>query len=123
MKWFLRLLITAVVIFLMAFLSSKYPCEYFDVKATVGGAVVAAIVLGLLNTFVRPICKLIAFPITVITLGLFLLVINALMVMLCSWVMPAEMFHVGGFISAVLFSVVLSIVTGILASIFGVKKD
>lgn len=73
-------------------------------------------VLALLNTFIKPIIKLLALPVTMITLGLFLLVINAIIILLCSWIVDS--FSVDGFASAFVFSVILSVITWILNKIF-----
>ena len=76
---------------------------------------VATIVLGVLNTLVRPILKLISLPVTILTLGLFSLVINGLMVWLASsWVAG---FSVENFWWAIGFSVVLSIISSFLGMI------
>ena len=69
------------------------------------------IVLAILNAVVKPILKIIGFPITILTLGLFLLVINALIVMMASYLLSG--FEVDGFVSALIFSVVLSLVTSV----------
>ena len=71
--------------------------------------VLVAIVLGLINALVRPIVKLLSLPITILTLGLFIFVINGLMVWLCSSLLPQ--FTVDGFVTALLFSIVLSVVS------------
>jgi putative membrane protein len=81
--------------------------------------IIVAIVLGLLNAVVKPIIKLFALPITILTLGLFTLVINALIVLLCAWLVPA--FKVDGFVSAFLFAIILWVVTWILNLIFNKK--
>ena len=83
--------------------------------------VVVAVVLGLLNTFVKPIIKLLALPINIITLGLFTFVINTAMVLLCAYCIPDEHFHVDGLSSAFFFSVVLWIVNWLLTFMF--KED
>ena len=70
---------------------------------------IAAAVLGLLNALVRPILWFITLPITVITLGLFLLVLNAIMLELTAWLVPG--FGIEGFGWAVLEALVLSIVS------------
>lgn len=70
---------------------------------------IAAAVLGLLNAIVRPILWLITLPITVVTLGLFLLVLNAVMLELTAWLVPG--FGIDGFGWAVLGALVLSIVS------------
>ena len=82
-------------------------------------AVVVAIVLGLVNIIVKPIISIIALPITILTLGLFSFVINALMIMLVSYFVDG--FQVDGFVTALIFSFVLSIISAILNIL--VKSD
>jgi len=77
----------------------------------VGSAAVLVIVMGLLNATVKPILKLIGFPITVLTLGIFLLVINVIIVKLADYLMSG--FSVAGFLSALIFSIALSLVTSV----------
>ena len=83
-----------------------------------GGAstyLIVAIVLGFLNAFIKPILTVLTIPITIVTLGLFLLVLNVLMVYLTAYLVPH--FHVNGFIAALLFSIVVSIVTSLIDAI------
>lgn len=75
---------------------------------------IAALVLGILNAFVKPALRLLSLPFIVVTLGLFLLVINAVLLMLASWLVSG--FHVTGFWSAVGGSLVISIVSFFLGS-------
>ncbi len=85
---------------------------YLVPGVSVSGAIVAvivAVVLAVVNTFVRPIISLLTLPINVLTLGLFSLVITALMVMLTSAVVPG--FEVTGFWSALIFGVVLALIS------------
>jgi putative membrane protein len=77
----------------------------------VGSAAILVIVMGLLNATVKPILKLIGFPITVLTLGIFLLVINVIIVKLADFLMSS--FSVTGFLSALIFSIALSLVTSV----------
>jgi putative membrane protein len=77
----------------------------------VGSAAILVIVLGLLNATVKPILKIIGFPITVLTLGIFLLVINVIIVKLADFLMSS--FSVTGFLSALIFSLALSLVTAV----------
>jgi putative membrane protein len=79
-----------------------------NTEVTILGAVILAIVLGVLNLFVKPILTILTLPITIVTLGLFSLVVNALLVLLADAVVPD--FSVGGFWAAVFFSIVLSLV-------------
>ena len=82
----------------------------------VGPALIAPIVIGLVNATVGFIVKIVTFPITILSLGLFLLVINALMLMLAAYLVPG--FAVAGFWSAFFGAIVLSIVSMILRSLF-----
>lgn len=78
------------------------------VTITFIGALIAAVVLGALNLLIRPILLILTLPITILTLGLFSLVINALLVMLAAVLVPG--FSVAGFWTAFLFALVLAIV-------------
>jgi len=71
-------------------------------------ALVTAVVLGLVNAFLRPILIVLTLPINILTLGLFTLVINAGLVMLTAWVVPG--FSVDGFLWALLFALMLLLV-------------
>ena len=77
--------------------------------------VLAAIVLGVVNAIIRPIAVILTFPLTLLSLGLFLLVVNAGMLGLTAWVLRG--FHVAGFGAAVLASLVVSL-TGWVGSMF-----
>jgi putative membrane protein len=70
---------------------------------------IAALVLGILNAFVRPVLGLLSLPLIILTMGLFLPVLNALLLMLTAWLVPG--FHVRGFWSAVGGSLVISLVS------------
>ncbi len=70
---------------------------------------IAALVLGLLNAIVRPILFVLTLPITVVTLGLFLIVLNAIMLELTAWLVPG--FDISGFLWAMVGALVLSIVS------------
>jgi len=74
--------------------------------------IAAAVVLALVNTYLRPIVVLLTLPINILTLGLFTLVINGLMLKLVSWFIPA--FHVEGFWTAVGGALVISLVSFLL---------
>lgn len=71
-------------------------------------ALLAALVLGIINVFIKPLLIILTLPINILTLGLFTLVINALVIMMASGFTPG--FKVNGFWNALLFSIVLSIV-------------
>lgn len=80
-----------------------------------GSALVAVVIIGLVNALIKPILFLLTLPVTVITFGLFALVLNALMLMLASSVTPG--FKIDGFATALLGSILLSIITTILHSL------
>jgi putative membrane protein len=95
---------------------------YFVPGITVAGvwsALVLAIVLGLINLVIKPLILIITLPINILTLGLFTLVINAFLVMLAGTIVQG--FHVTGFVAALLFSVLVSIVNSVF-SLFIDKK-
>ena len=101
MKIFFHWLTSAIAILVAAYIVP-------GVMVTPAGALIAAVVLGALNLFIRPIILILTLPITILTLGLFSLVINALMVMLASYLVPG--FLVFGFWSAFWFALALSVV-------------
>lgn len=78
-------------------------------------AIIVALVLGLVNVFIKPALVFLTLPVTMLTLGLFIFVINALLVLLVAAIVPG--FKVSGFWYAMLFSIVLSFVSWILHSI------
>ncbi|MBL0173406.1 MAG: phage holin family protein [Gemmatimonadaceae bacterium] len=83
------------------------------------GLVGVALVFGVVNTFIRPVLRFFSFPITVLTLGLFTLVINALMLMLTAWI-AARLdiaFTVRGFVPALLGAVCVSVLSMILGAL------
>ena len=77
----------------------------------VGGAAILIIVLAILNAIVKPILKILGLPITILTLGLFLLVINVIIVKIADYLMSS--FDVHGFLNALLFSLALSVVNAV----------
>jgi len=77
----------------------------------------SAVVLGLINAVVRPLAIILTLPITLVTLGLFILVLNAGMLGLASWMLPG--FHVAGFWPAFWGAIVVSLVSGLGSWFFG----
>ncbi|MEH6637008.1 MAG: phage holin family protein [Halioglobus sp.] len=107
----LRTLITGLGIWLAAYLVP-------GVSATSTVALIwAAIALGLINAFVRPVLVLLTLPFTILTLGLFLLILNAGMLNLAGWFV--EGFEVVGFWSAVFGAIVVSLVSGLCSNFIG----
>jgi putative membrane protein len=96
-----HLLVTALLLVLVSFL------VHGIVIASFGTALLAALVLGIVNFIVRPVLVILTLPITLLTLGLFLLVINAFMLMLTSALVPG--FHVVSFGAALLGGLLLAV--------------
>jgi putative membrane protein len=80
-----------------------------------GDALIATVIIAIVNATIGPILKFLTFPLTLVTLGLFLLVVNAFLLKLASFFSPG--FKVRGFLAAILGSVVLTILTAILRSL------
>lgn len=113
MGFILRTVITGLGIWLAVYLVP-------GVTATSTGALIwAAIALGLINAFVRPALVLLTLPFTILTLGLFLLLLNAGMLNLAGWFVDG--FEVVGFWSAVFGAIVVSIVSGLCSRFIGPK--
>jgi putative membrane protein len=83
--------------------------------ASFGSALIAALVLGLLNALVKPVLVILTLPITVVTLGLFLLVLNALVFWFAGSILKG--FQVNGFWWALIGAIVYSIVSGLLSGL------
>ncbi len=83
-------------------------------------AIVLAVVLGLINAVIKPILVIITLPINLLTLGLFTLVINAVVILLAAAIVPG--FTVASFWWALLFGLVLSLVNWVLKGLFAEKK-
>lgn len=109
-NYLLKLLITAAAVW---FGASYIQGVQVDGYTT---AIIVAVVLSLLNTFVKPIIKLFSLPFTIMTLGLFLLVINVAIIYIAAYFIGG--FSVSGFLPPLIFSFGLSIVGCILSLIF-----
>jgi putative membrane protein len=108
-------LIRAVVVGIGLWLASKIvPGVEFN---STGTLIAAALLLGIVNAFVRPIIVILTLPITLLTLGLFLLVINALMILLVAWFLPG--FMVAGFWSAIGAAIVVSLTSWVMSGWIG----
>ena len=83
------------------------------------GLVGLALVFGIVNTFIRPVLQFFSFPITILTLGLFTLVINAFMLMLTAWIAARVgiAFTVSGFVPALIGAVCVSLLSMILGAL------
>ncbi len=113
MKLLLRLLLTAVAVVILAeILPGVAVTSYWT-------AILVAVVLGLLKFIVKPILVILTLPVTILTLGLFLLVINAIIILLADALVDG--FAVDGIWWALLFSLLLSLLQSILHSLL--KED
>jgi len=114
MNILLRLLITAGLVLLISNFMSGVHVESFTTS------LIVAFVLGLINIFIKPIMVLLTLPFTIVTFGLFLLIINGLMIILCTKIVGG--FTVDTFWTALLFSLVLSITQSIAYKLFIKEK-
>ena len=105
-----RLILSAVAVGITAYFMDSVTIEPWWVT------VIVAVVLGLINAVVRPAVKLLSLPLTLLTLGLFALVVNGLMVMLCAYFVDG--FKVDGLDAAILFSIILAVVNWVLNMMF-----
>jgi len=108
MRFIFRLLINVVAILIIAHIAPGL----IRVDGFLA-ALIAAVLLGIVNTIIRPILVILTFPLTLLTFGLFLLVINALMLWLVSALLSG--FHVNGFWGALFGSILISIVSWLLS--------
>ena len=113
-------MITRLIISTLAVLITAFTLDGVSVEPW-WWALIVAIVLGFVNSCIRPLVKLLALPINLLTLGLFTFVINALMVLLCSWLIGPH-FEVEGFWWALGFSIVLTLVSWMLHLFFPSKN-
>lgn len=114
MQILVRWLISALVI-----LTSAYILPGVHILDFVT-ALVIAVVLGVVNAIVRPVLIILTLPITIITFGLFLLIINALLVMLTTYIVPG--FRVDSFWWALLFGVIVAIFNAVVSLLYKSSK-
>lgn len=101
LHWILSLVISAVILLIISRVVSGFELDGF------GPALIAALVIGVINAIVRPVIAFLTFPITVLTLGLFLFVLNGLMLKLASVLVPG--FRIKGFMPAIWGALLLAI--------------
>jgi len=109
-----RILVSAVASIIAAYILNGV---HIDSSVT---AILLALVLALLNNFVKPILIILTIPITIITLGLFLVILNVLMIEWAAVLLPG--FTVDSWWAALWFSLLLSLVTSLLNSLVGQRK-
>jgi putative membrane protein len=99
LRWLLNTLALVIVINVVP----GFACRSFVTLA------IAALVLGLLNAVVKPVLFLLTLPLTIVTLGLFLIVLNAIVLELTAWLVPG--FRIAGFGSAIVGAIVLGLIS------------
>jgi putative membrane protein len=107
-------IILALILNALALIVTAYIVPGIQV-ANFTTAILAAVVLGVVNTFIKPILSFVTAPLTIVTLGLFAFVINAVVLFIVSAVVPG--FSVSGWVPAILGAIVLSVVSTVLNSI------
>lgn len=110
MQILIALLLNAAALLLTAYIVPGFKVESFTT------ALLAAIVLGVVNTFIKPILSLLSAPLTIITLGLFSFVVNAVVLFIVAAIVPGV--KIEGWLPAILGAIVLSVVGTILNSVF-----
>lgn len=111
----ISLLINAVAVFGVSYFLPGIVVENFWT------AIIVAVVLGIINTFIKPVLVILTLPITIVTLGLFALVINGFIIWLVGQFVPG--FGVENFWWAIIFSILISIVSSLLNGIFNRDND
>jgi putative membrane protein len=114
MHSFIRFIVASISVVLTVYLLPGVELDHWST------AVFLAAILGLLNIFLKPILVIFTLPITVFTLGIFLIIINGLIVIIADRIIPG--FKVDSFGWAIAFSLVLSILESMLESMLGIKK-
>jgi putative membrane protein len=116
MRIIIRLLVNAAALWV-----ADYLVDGLELTDDIIGLLVVAAVFGLVNAFIKPIVKLLSLPVRIITLGLFALVINAAMLGITAWITNAvdgDYLDIpGGFWSAILAALIISIVSAVLGSV------
>lgn len=114
MRFLLKIIVTSLSVFFASYILKGI---YLDGFPT---AILVALVLALLNTFLRPILIILTIPFTLITFGLFLLVINGITVIIADYAIGG--FNVNNIGTAIIFSLLVTVTTWILEAIAGDKK-
>ena len=115
MNWIIRLLLNGLAVVLSAYLLPGVSVEGY------GTALLVALILAVVNVIVKPILVILTIPITILTLGLFLLVINAALILFVENLVSG--FTVDGFWWALLFSLILSIFNSLFNDLAGRRRE
>jgi putative membrane protein len=114
-KAIIQFLLNGLAVVLTAYLLPGVEVENY------GYALLVAIVITIANTIVKPILVILTIPITVVTLGLFLLAINAIIILLVDWIVPG--FYVANFWWALAFSLILSLINSFFGDLARKKEE
>ena len=119
----IQLLINAAALYVAVLLVDGLDFDFGQQNAWLEFALVA-LIFGLVNTFLKPVLRILTLPITMITFGLFLLVLNALLLLLVGWISSelALGLTVDGFLAALLGSIVISIIGFLLSLVIGAGR-
>ena len=123
MERIISLLVNAAALYVATIIVPNLDYD-FGIEGAIWKFLLIALIFGLVNTFVKPILRILTFPITMVTLGLFLLVINALMLLLTDFISDQLGLGlvVGDFWAAILGSIVISIVSFALSMLLGTTR-
>ncbi|MCS6975170.1 MAG: phage holin family protein [Cyclobacteriaceae bacterium] len=110
----IRFFLNGLAVLLSAYLLPGVEVEHY------GYALLVAAILALINTFIKPVLIILTIPITLVTFGLFLLVINALMIQLADWLIDG--FEVRNFWWALLFSLVVSLFNSLFSDLLKTQR-
>jgi putative membrane protein len=114
MRLLVRWLISTVALLIVAQVVPGFQVRGFT------SALIAAAVIGLVNATLGIVIKVLTFPLTILTLGLFLIIVNAAMLKVAAYFVPG--FHISGWLPAILGAIVLSLVSGLLHWIVGDRR-
>src|SRR3989338_9347188 len=108
----MQIVVALVLNALALYITSKIVPGFSVTDST--SAILASIVLGVVNTFIKPVLSFVTAPLTIITLGLFAFVVNAVVLFIVAWVVPG--FDVDGWLPAILGGIVLAVVSTVISS-------
>jgi putative membrane protein len=111
-EFFIRWFVTAVAVFVAAWIVPGIDYSNFT------GLAFASLLLGIINAMVRPVLLILCLPLILVTMGLFILVLNALLLWFVSGILPGSSFTVSGFWAAFWGGLVISIVSWLLSAFF-----
>lgn len=115
MRWFVSIFLNAIALIVVAQLFESFHVETF------GTALLASVILSILNIFIKPILVILTLPITFITFGLFLFVINAITLMITQSFMGSD-FVIDGFGMAIIAAIVIAVINVVLNQFVGNKS-